>query len=96
MWNRRLSNAIDDPAEYQHLTDCVLREIESSKDPGMAKAQGIVRDIRTRNLYKFVDEHLLPQEEINRIPKVRPADTCAARCVVTPACVGAPRSLRRR
>lgn len=70
MWDRRLSKSINDPAEYKHVTDCVLREIEASKDPGMAKAQAIVHDIRTRNLYKFVDEYLLPQEDIDQFPKV--------------------------
>jgi hypothetical protein len=48
--------SIDDPADFQLLTDCVLKDVEVSKDPAMAPAQALVRRIRTRDLYAFVDE----------------------------------------
>jgi HD superfamily phosphohydrolase len=30
-WGRRLSNAIENPAEYMKLTDCILKDIENSR-----------------------------------------------------------------
>ena len=43
VWNRRLSNSIDDVESFQKMTDHVLREIENSVEPGLKKAQSIVR-----------------------------------------------------
>lgn len=64
-WGRRLSNAIASPAEYQHLTDYVLQEVEGAArrgDPGLAKAGSILHNLRTRRLYRFCDEYLVPVE----------------------------------
>jgi hypothetical protein len=56
VWNGRLKKCIDDPADFQLITDCILKDVEVSKNPAMAKAQAIVRDLRKRQLYAFVDE----------------------------------------
>ncbi|KAJ2777778.1 hypothetical protein H4R18_004973 [Coemansia javaensis] len=58
----RISEAIRDPRLYQSLTDEVIRDIERSTEPEMAAARGIVARIRTRDIYKFVDEFILPPE----------------------------------
>ncbi len=72
VWDRRLSNAIQSPEEYCKLSDSVVQEIEFSKEPAMAKAQGILRDLRRRILYKFVDEFIIPRELAERLPKITP------------------------
>lgn len=48
--NGRISNAIWSAEEFAQLDDTILREIERSRDPDMAKARALVKRIRTRNL----------------------------------------------
>ncbi|KAJ1503048.1 SAM domain and HD, partial [Coelomomyces lativittatus] len=52
----KFSEAISDPSLYLHLTDHVLRDIEMSKLPGLEPAQSVLKRIKVRELYKFVDE----------------------------------------
>ena len=75
-WGRRLSAAIHDPAEYCRLTDNVIFEIEhvGRADPRLARAHGILRDLRRRRLYRFVDEYLVPQRLEAVIPTLRAED----------------------
>ena len=61
-WNRRLSNAIDSPEEYMRLTDCILKEIETSRATNLSGAREIINNIRCRRLYKYVDEYIIPDE----------------------------------
>ena len=65
-----LADSIDDPAQYATLTDCVLRQIEFSKDPRLAHARQIVLDIRRRKLYKCVDEVVLSEVDARIISGV--------------------------
>lgn len=73
-WNGRLSRAIEDPAEYMKLTDCVLKEIEFSTDPELARARELIKDIRCRRLYRFVDEYTIPKELEPFVPSPKPED----------------------
>ncbi|OAD78577.1 hypothetical protein PHYBLDRAFT_18303 [Phycomyces blakesleeanus NRRL 1555(-)] len=57
-----ISNAVDNPEEYLHLTDDIIRGIERSKEPSLEESRQIIKRLRTRNLYKFVDEFLLPAD----------------------------------
>ncbi|KAI9499236.1 HD phosphohydrolase domain-containing protein [Zychaea mexicana] len=57
-----ISSAVDKPEEYLNLTDDILRVIERSKTKELEKSRSIMRRLRTRDLYKFVDEFLLPTE----------------------------------
>jgi len=56
MLPRCLHRCIDDAKEFQYITDCILKDVECSKDPAMKKAQAIVKRMRQRKLYAFVDE----------------------------------------
>jgi HD superfamily phosphohydrolase len=58
----KISDAVFDPEEYIRLTDCVLKDIEVSRDPALSKAQAIIRRLRKRELYKLVDTILLPKQ----------------------------------
>ncbi|KAL0481269.1 deoxynucleoside triphosphate triphosphohydrolase SAMHD1 [Acrasis kona] len=59
----KLSEAIYDKHKYVNLTDGVLRSIEASQDPELNESRSIIRRLRTRNLYKFVDEVLLSNDQ---------------------------------
>ncbi|KAJ1675482.1 hypothetical protein EV182_001173 [Spiromyces aspiralis] len=63
----KLSEAIYSPKDYLYLTDNILTEIERSKDSQLAEAQRIIRRIRYRDLYKFVDEFIIPHEFLPHI-----------------------------
>lgn len=65
-----ISAAITSPEEYLRLTDCVLKDIEVSRDPALARARGILHRLRTRRLYKLVDTVLLPKRVDERMRKV--------------------------
>lgn len=60
----RISDAIYDPSEYIKLTDCVLKEIEHSTAAQLKDARTIIRRLRTRDLYRYVDEYMLSESEI--------------------------------
>lgn len=64
-----ISSAVDQPEDYLNLTDDILRAIERSKSPELSKARNIMKRLRTRQLYKFVDEYLIPPELVNKVTK---------------------------
>ncbi|KAF9401473.1 SAM domain and HD [Mortierella sp. AD011] len=64
-----ISSAIFNAEEYLYLTDDIVRRIESSHKPGLEESKAILKRIRTRNLYKFVDELLIPREKLGRLTK---------------------------
>eukprot|EP00694_Reclinomonas_americana_P003558 EC790309.1.p1 GENE.EC790309.1~~EC790309.1.p1 ORF type:complete len:125 (+),score=45.19 EC790309.1:146-520(+) len=70
----RLVDAIDDPERYMHLNDSVLNAIESSRDPALAESQAVLRRLRKRQLYKFVDEVIIPPEMTVIFSKVTAID----------------------
>ena len=75
-WNRKLSKAAMDPKLYEGLTDNILRSIEfaPNEDGNLDKAKSIVRRIRKRDLYAFVDEILIPRSIAKILPKVTATD----------------------
>ncbi|KAF9906960.1 SAM domain and HD [Linnemannia zychae] len=64
-----ISQAIYNGEEYLHLTDDIIRQIERSREPGLEDSKAILKRIRTRNLYKFVDELLIPLEKLGVLTK---------------------------
>ncbi|RIA96134.1 hypothetical protein C1645_815822 [Glomus cerebriforme] len=57
-----ISDSINDANRYLKMDDTILNKIEFSDDPNLKKSKEIIKRIRTRNLYKFVDEYLVPNE----------------------------------
>ena len=55
-----ISSAIHDPRRYLALTDCVLKQIEFSTEPELAAARSLILRIRTRKLYRLVEECIIP------------------------------------
>ncbi|EIE81108.1 hypothetical protein RO3G_05813 [Rhizopus delemar RA 99-880] len=65
----KIADMIDNPEDYLHLTDDIVHTIEKSKCPELEKARHIIKSIRKRDLYKFVDEFLIPPELEDRLDK---------------------------
>lgn len=66
----RISEKAEDPSTFTYLTDCILSQIERSHEQELLAARNIIKNIRTRNLYKHVAEFLIPMarwEEFSRI-----------------------------
>jgi len=63
----KISKTIENPEDYLKLNDTILNKIEFSKKPGLAKSREIINRIRTRKLYKFVDEYLVPDDLKNHL-----------------------------
>ncbi|KAG8896521.1 hypothetical protein FRC01_011738, partial [Tulasnella sp. 417] len=57
-----LSEAIDDPQRYLHVTDSIIEDIERRDDPRLAKSKQIIRDLRARRVPKRAEEKCLPSE----------------------------------
>ncbi|KAJ7683566.1 hypothetical protein B0H17DRAFT_1205073 [Mycena rosella] len=58
----KIADRIEIPDEFLHLTDCIMRQIEATRDPDLAPARAIFRRIRVRDLYKFVDSGVVEWE----------------------------------
>ena len=50
----RMSEAVDNPYVFSHLTDHVQQLVAQSTAPELEPARRVLRDIHTRRLYKFV------------------------------------------
>lgn len=72
----KIFDAIHDPEQYMYLTDAVLNRIENCHDPGIETAKAILRRIRRRDLYKIVDEVLVPLNRIDQIKGITEKDIC--------------------
>ena len=76
-WNSRISNSIWDVKEFIKMDDTLLKQIEYCDDPGLAKARDIVRKIRRRELYRFVNEYTVPEERVVNFKPVEAKDITA-------------------
>jgi len=74
----KISDRATDPTTYTYLTDCILKTIEASFEPQLEAARGIIRRLRCRDLYRFVDETIVPGELISqwRVPTAEEVVTC--------------------
>lgn len=52
----KISESTLDCERFSHLTDHILRSIEGSREAELADSRQIISRLRTRKLYKFVDE----------------------------------------
>jgi len=73
-----ISDKVDDAQKYIHLTDCILKTIESDLSLELEPARKLLRRIRKRDLYRFVDEYILPGKQKNYVvmPTVADIITC--------------------
>ncbi|KAI9002319.1 hypothetical protein BC832DRAFT_593626 [Gaertneriomyces semiglobifer] len=73
-----LSASVDDMRQYMFLTDSILKEIERSSDPQLEKSRAIIKRIRKRDLYRFVDQILVPLHLATEIKASITADAIVA------------------
>ncbi|GLE05839.1 hypothetical protein PINS_up015020 [Pythium insidiosum] len=60
-----ISAATQSPADFQYLTDHVINRIEASKCNTLEPARKIIRQLRCRQLYEFIDDNVsLSPEDI--------------------------------
>ena len=78
VWNNEISNAIWSPQDFIKLDDTILKRIEWSREPGLQKGRDIVRRIRNRDLYTYVNEYTVPEIDIPNFKPVTEEDitTC--------------------
>ncbi|CAG8528970.1 4887_t:CDS:10 [Cetraspora pellucida] len=61
----KIADAIENAEEYIQLSDSILNKIEYSNlvGEGLTKSKEIIKQLRRRKLYKFVDECLIPKDK---------------------------------
>lgn len=62
-----LQDKIHNPSDYLHLTDYIIEEIDRSNNLSLTTSKNLIKKLKTRNIYKFVAEVLLENE--NQVPK---------------------------
>ncbi|KAI8583987.1 hypothetical protein K450DRAFT_220918 [Umbelopsis ramanniana AG] len=65
----KISESVEDPKKFWKLTDGILKTIEHSEDDELKDARQIIKRLRTRKLYRFVDEFLIPAGMESHITK---------------------------
>ena len=55
---------------YIKALNTVRQTIEVSKDAELQASRDIIRRLRCRKLYRFLDEYLVPSDLIAKIPQV--------------------------
>ncbi|KAI9298613.1 HD phosphohydrolase domain-containing protein [Neoconidiobolus thromboides FSU 785] len=65
----KLSDKIFNPEEYLYLNDNIIEEIEKSKEEELKESRQIIKRIRKRQLYKFVDQIMIPIQYKDKITK---------------------------
>ena len=73
-WNSRISHAIRDPKEFIKLDDTIAKQIEFSSEPELQKARDIMKRLRKRDLYVFVNEYTVPEEYLSDFKAVTAED----------------------
>jgi len=76
-WNSKISNSIWDVKEFIKMDDTLLKQIENSEEASLSKARDIVRRIRRRELYRFVNEYTVPEERVENFKPVTAAEVTA-------------------
>ena len=71
-----IADAIHDPDLYLNLTDSIIKEIERSKVPELEESRAIIKRMRRRDLYRFVDQLVIDPLYRPFFPKksVKPLD----------------------
>ena len=73
-WGNEISNAIWRAQDFVKLDDTVLKRIEWSEEAALEPARALLRRLRRRELYRFVNEFTVPSERLDRWVDVKPQD----------------------
>jgi len=69
-----ISKSIESPEYFMNMTDNILYTIQTSKDVNLKKSQEIIKRLNKRQLYKYIDEFIIPVSLIDKIKKIDPID----------------------
>jgi HD superfamily phosphohydrolase len=70
----KISNAINSPDEFMKLTDNIIYTIKYSNNINLKKSQDIINRLENRDLYKYIDEYIVPNELTDKIKTINPID----------------------
>ena len=73
-WDSEISKSIWDVNEFIRLDDTILKRIEWSKESKLQKGRDLVRRIRRRELYQYVNDFAVPEEDIIGFKPVKEVD----------------------
>ena len=73
-WDSEISKSIWDVNEFIGLDDTILKRIEWSKESKLQKGRDLVRRIRRRELYQYVNDFAVPEEDIIGFKPVKEVD----------------------
>jgi|TARA_B100000405_G_scaffold302591_1_gene266326 HD superfamily phosphohydrolase len=73
-WDSEISKSIWDVNEFIRLDDTILKRIEWSKESKLQKGRDLVRKIRRRELYQYVNDFAVPEEDIIGFKPVKEVD----------------------
>uniref|UniRef100_A0A6B2L412 HD/PDEase domain-containing protein n=1 Tax=Arcella intermedia TaxID=1963864 RepID=A0A6B2L412_9EUKA len=60
----KISERSQSPATFTHLTDCIIKTIEASTEAQLEESRKLIKRIRRRDLYKCVEECIVPGDKI--------------------------------
>ena len=70
----KIAECIYNPEEFINLTDDILNTIKISKDPDLKESKDIITRLEKRDIYKFIDEYIVPNELTDYIKIINPVD----------------------
>ena len=84
---KKIADAINDMEAFTWLTDNVIQQIMSSDDPNLEESKRILKQIQTRQLYRFIGQ-IPPKNKTDKVGYSRLSFwlillTCRSRCLLT-------------
>ena len=70
----QIAECINNPSDFINLTDDIINVIKLSKDPELNESKLLINRLEKRDLYKFIDEYIVPIELTNKIKSIKPID----------------------
>ena len=70
----KIAECIYNPEEFINLTDDILNTIKISKDPGLQESKDIITRLEKRDIYKYIEEFIVPNELTDKIKTINPLD----------------------
>ena len=70
----KIADCIYNPEEFINLTDDILNTIKISKDPDLQESKDIITRLEKRDLYKYIDEFIVPNDLTDKIKTINLID----------------------
>ena len=70
----KIADCIYNPEEFINLTDDILNTIKISKDPDLQESKDIITRLEKRDLYKYIDEFIVPNDLTDKLKPINLID----------------------